>query len=147
MHALVHILCRDVVAQCAFYAEVLDGEELAAHRSPIYRAVGAGDATVGLNADPAYDLLGLGARRPPAGAAPATTVYPTFVVGSPRAVEAAVARAEACGAAVLKRPFATYYGQWQALVADPEGNAIRFAATTLPEGVAAPALADLLPAA
>jgi predicted enzyme related to lactoylglutathione lyase len=147
MQVLVHILCRDAVAQCAFYAAVLGGEELVAHRSPIYRAVGAGGATVGLNAEPAYTLLGLAGRRPAADAPPATTVYPTFVLDGPDAVDAALARAEAAGGTVLKRPFATYYGQWQALAADPEGNALRFASTALPAGVAAPALADPLPAA
>jgi len=44
------------------------------------------------------------------------------------------------GGQVLKGPFATYYGQWQAVLADPENNVFRVASIGLPQGMERPTL-------
>lgn len=147
MRLLVNLFCRDPVAQAAFYARVLGAEEAREKRSPIYRALAVGSAEFGFNADAAHALLGLAGRRRPAtgGDPPPVTAYPTFELASPDAVEAAVARVAPAGGRVLQGPFATYYGQWQAVAEDPEQNVFRLAAASLPPGVAAPPLADAPP--
>lgn len=149
MRLLVNLFCRDIVAQARFYGHVLDAAEAESKRSPIYRALAVGPAELGFNAHAAHALLGLAARRRASvdtdGAPPPVTAYPTFELASPEAVEAAVARIEAAGGRLLKPPFATYYGQWQAVAEDPEQNVFRVAAASLPPGVVPPRLDDALP--
>ena len=47
---------------------------------------------------------------------------------------AAVCEAAAAGGRVLKAPYATYYGQWQAVLCDPEGHVFRLSTLSLPGG-------------
>ena len=140
---LFNLFCRDVDAQLAFYADVLGAEELHAHRSPIYRALVVGDTELGFNAWPAYALLGLEARQPANDRRPPAAVgFATFQLASPGDVDVAVARASVTGH-IVKPPFATYYAQWQAVIADPEDNVFRLACTELPPGANAPAFDSL----
>ena len=135
-----NLLCRDIEAQFAFYRDLLGLPEAFQARSPIYRALQSADFQFGFNAEPAYELLGLAGRQPVPAAAPTTTAYATLMLATPAAVDDAAARAPALGGQVLKGPFATYYGQWQAVLADPERNVFRLAAAALPEGATAPEL-------
>lgn len=137
-----NLMCRDVEVQFAFYRGVFGLPEAEAARSPIYRAVETADFQFGFNdARAAYGLLGLDGRQPRDDVRPRPTVaYATLMLGSPAAVDAAVQAAQAHGGRVLKGPFATYYGQWQAVLADPEDNVFRIASAGLPDGVTAPAL-------
>lgn len=129
MKLYVNFLCRNIEAQCAFYGAVLGLPEHAALRSPIYRALQGPGFELGFNAWPAYELLGLAARQPAPGTVAPTTCYPTLMLAGPDAVDQAAGEAVAWGGAVLQGPFATYYGQWQAVLADPEGQAFRVAAS------------------
>lgn len=136
-----HLLCRDIEAQCGFYGALLALPEAVASRSPIYRALEAPGFQFGFNAAPAYALLALEDRRPQAGAgAPPVVAYPTLMLDTPHAVDAAARRATALGGRLRKGPYATYYGQWQAVLEDPEGNVFRVACIGLPDGVERPAL-------
>ena len=116
-------------------------EAEAAH-SPIYRALETKDFQLGFNdGRAAYGLLGLDGRQAPDTTGPRPTVaYATFMLASPMAVDEAVQAVQAHGGQVVKGPFATYYGQWQAVLADPEDNVFRIATDSLPEGVTAPRL-------
>ena len=137
-----NLLCRDIEAQLRFYQALLDLPEAEASRSPIYRALETADFQFGFNdAKAARGLLALEDRQPPVDGPRATTAYPTLMLDGPAEVDGAVARAIAGGGKVLKGPFATYYGQWQAVLADPEDNVFRLACSSLPPGVTAPALA------
>jgi len=139
-----NLMCRDIEAQFAFYRAVFGLPEAEAARSPIYRAVETADFQFGFNdARAAYGLLGLDGRQPGGETPRATVAYATLMLDTPAAVDAAVQAAQAQGGRVIKGPFATYYGQWQAVLADPEDNVFRIAAAGLPEGVTAPALASL----
>ena len=69
------------------------------------------------------------------------------MLGSKAGVDRAAASVVEAGGTLLKGPFATYYGQWQAVAVDPEGGVFRLAAEALPGGVDAPSLASLLPMA
>lgn len=137
-----NLMSRDIEAQFNFYQAVLDLPEALGARSPIYRALETEGFQLGFNdGRAAYTLLGLDGRQAPAVTAPRPTVaYATFMLASPGAVDAAVQAVRAHGGQVLKGPFATYYGQWQAVLADPEDNVFRIATDRLPEGVAVPPL-------
>ncbi|MCU0761378.1 MAG: VOC family protein, partial [Steroidobacteraceae bacterium] len=127
---LVNVLSVDIDRQLAFYQGLFGFAEIERSRSPIYRALDTGESELGFNAPAARDLLSL----PPAGPAPGVDVFATFVLDGPGAVDAAAARAVELGGLQLKPPFRTYYGQWQAVLADPEGHVFRVASLTLPAG-------------
>ena len=136
-----NLLCRDIERQFDFYRRLLDLPEAVASRSPIYRAIETEDFQFGFNATPAYELLGIGDRAPGPGPEPTPVIaYATLMLADPAAVDAACASAASLGGRVAKGPFATYYGQWQAVLCDPEGNVFRVAAASLPAGVSAPRL-------
>ena len=144
MKLYVNFFCRHIEAQCAFYAAVLGLPEHAPVRSPIYRALQGPGFELGFNAWPAYELLGLSERRPAHDAITPVSCYPTLMLASATAVDQAVRDAAARGGKVLQGPFATYYGQWQAVLADPEGQVFRVASVGLPAGVQAPTLDALM---
>jgi len=122
--AYVNILARDIAALSNFYACVFAFAEIETHRSPIYRCLdGGGGVEFGFNADEAYDLLGIGNRRP-SGLSP-VAAYFTIEVSPASAVEIAAQRAVENGGCVIKAPYKTYYNAWQAVLADPEGNVFR----------------------
>jgi predicted enzyme related to lactoylglutathione lyase len=127
---LVNVLSVDIDRQLAFYATLFGFAEIERSRSPIYRALDTGGSELGFNAPAARELLSL----PPAAAAPAVDVFATFMLEAPEAVDSAAARAAEIGGRVVKPPFRTYYGQWQAVLADPEGHVFRVASLTLPPG-------------
>jgi predicted enzyme related to lactoylglutathione lyase len=134
-----NLLCRDIEVQFEFYRRLLDLPEAVASRSPIYRAIETEDFQFGFNAHAAYALLGIGDRMPSANDLPAPAIaYPTLMLDTPELVDAATRAAPMLGGQQVKGPFATYYGQWQAVLADPEGNVFRVASIALPLGVQAP---------
>jgi predicted enzyme related to lactoylglutathione lyase len=141
-----NLLCRDVEAQLDFYARLLRWPEAVRARSPIYRALEHDGVQFGFNALPAYALLGLDDRRPEASSPAPVTAYATFMLATPAEVDDAAARTAALGGRIVKPPYPTYYGQWQAVLSDPERHVFRVAATTLPDGVAPAPAPGALPA-
>ena len=121
-----NLLCRDIEAQKAFYAALLGWPEAVHSRSPIYRALEHDGVQFGFNAMEAYELLGLAGRAPEADGAPSpVTAYATFMLEDPGNVDAAAASAIELGGSVVKAPYPTYYGHWQAVLSDPEGHVFR----------------------
>ncbi|MCS6933270.1 MAG: VOC family protein [Acetobacteraceae bacterium] len=118
----INLFCRDPERLMAFYAALLGLPENAAARSPIYRALRFGEVELGFNRTDAYALLGIAERQP---AAPATTAYATFVLGTEAEVEALAARVVELGGSVIKPPYRSYYGAFQVVAVDPEGNVFR----------------------
>jgi uncharacterized glyoxalase superfamily protein PhnB len=139
MQLQVNLFCRDIDAQLAFYMSVLAAPEAVAARSPIFRAVAMPHAQLGLHAPAAYALLEL-ADRACTTPTPPVTAYATFMLATPGEVTLACERALMAGAHRVKGPYATYYGQWQVVLADPEGHVFRLSAVGLPAGQTAPAL-------
>lgn len=135
-----NLLCRDIDSQIHFYKTLLGLPEALASQSPIYRALETPDFQFGFNAQPAYALLNLADRMPADGVAVPVVAYATLMLDTPDAVTAAAVRVTTLGGTVVKTPYATYYGQWQAVLADPEGNIFRLSAQGLPAGEQAPAL-------
>jgi predicted enzyme related to lactoylglutathione lyase len=128
MKLLVNILCSDIDRQLAFYQGLFGFAEITASRSAIYRALDTGASELGFNAPAARVLLAL----PEPGGPPSPGVFATFLVPAPAASSTAAGRVEALGGRLLKAPFQTYYGQWQTVLADPEGHACRVSCLTLP---------------
>jgi catechol 2,3-dioxygenase-like lactoylglutathione lyase family enzyme len=137
MRLLLNLFCRDPERQLAFYGAVLGLPEIVASRSPIFRALGDDTVEIGLNAYAAYALLGLADRAARDDTPTPVTAYPTFMLDGPDAVDAACARTATHGGRILKAPYPTYYGQWQAVLEDPEGHVFRVGASALPAGVPA----------
>ncbi len=127
---LVNVLSVDIDRQLAFYQGLFGFAEIERSRSPIYRALDTGQSELGFNAPAARDLLSL----PPAAASPGVDVFATFMLDTPWAVDDAARRALDLGGHLVKAPFRTYYGQWQAVLADPEGHVFRVACLGLPAG-------------
>ncbi len=135
----VNLFCRDIDAQLAFYTAVLDAPEAVSARSAIFRAVALPHAQLGLHAPAAAALLGL-ADRVDSRHPPAVSAYATFMLDDAAAVNRACECALQSGARLIKAPYATYYGQWQVVLADPEGHVFRLSAVGLPAGQVAPKL-------
>jgi predicted enzyme related to lactoylglutathione lyase len=105
-----------------FYAALLGLPENVAARGPIHRALRLGEAELGFNAQPAYALLGLAGREQEAAAVGACA---TFVLRCEAEVEALATRVAELGGRVIQGPLRTYYGAWQVVAEDPEGNVFR----------------------
>jgi predicted enzyme related to lactoylglutathione lyase len=140
MKLYVNLFCQNIEAQLAFYLELLGLPEAVKNRSPIYRCIQATTFEFGFHAAPAYALLGMADRAPEPGQTCPVTAYATFMLGSCAEVDAMSNQAAALGGRVIKKPYPTYYGQWQAVLADPENNLFRLGFQGLPEGVKAPKL-------
>lgn len=140
MRLFHNLFCRDIERQLRFYGELLGLPEAVHARSPIYRAIEAPGFQFGFHASAAYSLLGLDDRRPPVDGLTTVTGYPTFMLDAHGAVSAGAARCAGLGGRVIKPPYGTYYGEWQAVLADPEGHAFRLSCSQLPDGMRRPAL-------
>ena len=134
------IFCNDIEAQLTFYLALLRMPEAATQRSSIYRCIQASSFEFGLHAAPAYALLGVADRIPAPSQVRSVASYATFMLGSCAEVDELTAKAKQLGGRIIKAPYPTYYGQWQAVLADPEDNMFRLSFQGLPEGVKAPKL-------
>ncbi len=134
------LFCRDMQAQLAYYTALLGLPEATASRSPIYRCIQADGFELGFHAAPAYALLGVADRAPAGLQTSPVTAYATFMLDSCAQVDALSLKAAPLGGRVIKTPYPTYYGQWQAVITDPENNMFRLSFAGLPQGVATPAL-------
>ena len=121
--SFVSIFADDIDAEARFYQEVFDLVEVESLRSPHFRGLQLGPTVLGFSARAtAYDLLDL--PRPEPGAAGVRT-FITFEPTQRERVEELVGKAGTAGATLVQEPHGTYYGAWQAVLLDPEGNAFR----------------------
>jgi uncharacterized glyoxalase superfamily protein PhnB len=104
-----------------FYSAVLDLPEVVALHSDIFRGADASGVTIGFSAPVVYDMLNIAAWRDAKG----TTQYLTYECASDSEVDARTATAVSLGAEVLHDSYETYYGAWQSVLADPDGNVFR----------------------
>lgn len=118
---------RDVDRMADFYV-ALGLEEIESSRSEFYREVQAGGAKIGFAAQAAYANLDMPEEANPTG----LRGIITFDVGTPDDVAPAVEKAVAAGGTLVKPGFETTFGQFLAVVRDPEGNALRLAAAVAP---------------
>jgi predicted enzyme related to lactoylglutathione lyase len=124
MLASVSIFAADIDALARFYQAVFAFEEIARYRTPIFRALDARPALLAIHAHESRELLGLAADGDVAGASGVQAML-NFEVAGREEVASCTARAVEHGAILLKAPFETYYGAFQAVLADPAGNVFR----------------------
>jgi predicted enzyme related to lactoylglutathione lyase len=117
----LNIFARDIQKLADFYGELFQLEEIRESRSPIFRGLRTGKANLGFNAPDAYALLNLENAANNSG----TKAFATFDVGTAAEVDRLTPVAVAKGAVLRKAPFKTYYGWYQSVLLDPEGNAFR----------------------
>ena len=117
----LNIFADNVVKLSGFYADVFGFEEILASRTPIFRGLKTDKANIGFNADEAYELLNLKKSNDRSG----NRSFVTFDVDSVEEVDRLTPIAVEKGATLLKAPFTTYYGWYQSVLLDPEGNAFR----------------------
>jgi predicted enzyme related to lactoylglutathione lyase len=117
----LNIFARDIQKMASFYADLFQLEEIGESRSPIFRGLRTGKANLGLNAHDAYALLNLQNFAEGSG----VKSFATFNVDDAAEVDRLTRIAVQKGAFLKKAPFTTYYGWYQSVLLDPEGNAFR----------------------
>ena len=117
-------LARDVAALAQFYIDGLGLEEVESSRDHRYREVRGGGCMIGFAHEAAREMLDMAGEADPTG----IRSLLTFDVGAVAAVTPAIERAVAHGATLVKPPFDSFFGQHQAVLRDPEGNAFRLSA-------------------
>jgi predicted enzyme related to lactoylglutathione lyase len=117
----LNIFAHDMVNMANFYANLFNLEEIRESRTPIFRALKTGKANLGFNTHDAYTLLNLQKF----GGSSGVKSFPTFDVIDAAEVDRLTPIAVAKGATLQKAPFTTYYGWYQSVLLDPEGNAFR----------------------
>lgn len=134
MNVIYTILCRDIDAQLSFYQAMFGWQEATRYRSPIFRALQADNLLFGFHAPMARTLLNL---EDASVGVPGDGGFPTIEMPCFEEVDATAARVGTLNGTLVKAPFVTYYGQWQAVLRDPEQNLFRTASLHLPPGIIA----------
>jgi len=116
------LLVRDIELVAAYYREVFGLTEVEELASPHFRGLRLGDTILGFSGPHAYDLLRI--ERPSADQVSVHS-FLTFETGDTDEVDRLTERAVRFGGVLLKEPGDTYYGAWQSVLADPEGNVFR----------------------
>ncbi|MCX6519343.1 MAG: VOC family protein [Actinobacteria bacterium] len=119
--SLASYISEDFVALFEFYSSTFDLPEVVELHSDIFRGADVSGLTLGFSAPVVYEMLHIEEWANPTG----TSQYLTFELESDEAVTAATDRAVANGARLLHDPYETYYGAWQSVLADPDGNVFR----------------------
>lgn len=120
-------LARDVAALATFYVEGLGLEEVMASRDFRYREVSAGGCMIGFATEAVRPFINL-----PEEPASGTRSLLSFDVGSTADVATAIDRAVAAGAMLVREAIDTHFGQFQAVLRDPEDNIFRLSAAKTP---------------
>jgi uncharacterized glyoxalase superfamily protein PhnB len=119
--SLASFISTDFVALFEFYSSTFDLPEVTELHSEIFRGADASGVTIGFSAPVVYEMLNIQDWADHRG----TTQYLTFEVEDDDAVDAATQRAIGKGARLLHEPYETYYGAYQSVLADPDGNVFR----------------------
>jgi predicted enzyme related to lactoylglutathione lyase len=126
--AYTNIYTADIDRLADFYSTLFDLDEYMESRSPIFRGFAAGGTSLGFSGPGAYELLGMEPQT-----TPGDRVFQTFNAGSPEEVRILTVKAAQLGATIVLEPFQTYYGWYQSVLRDPDGNAFRINYPGVPE--------------
>lgn len=122
------VFADDIATLSDFYRRIFGFGEVVELHSEHFRGLRVGDTVLGFSAHTAYDMLNLVAPEAPAAGVDS---FLTFEMADDDEVDSTTAAAIAAGATCVKRPARTYYGAWQSVFLDPEGNAFRINHLTL----------------
>jgi catechol 2,3-dioxygenase-like lactoylglutathione lyase family enzyme len=122
------VFSADIEKLSTFYRELLGLDEVLELRSEHFRGLRIGDTILGFSAPSAYEMLNLAEpQQKPDG----VSAFLTFEMPSDADVDGVTAAAIGSGASCVKEPGRTYYGAWQSVLLDPDGNAFRLNHLTL----------------
>lgn len=116
-------LARDVAALAQFYVEGLGLEEVMASRDERYREVGTGGCMIGFATEAVRPFINVPEAEPTG-----VRSLLTFSVDAIGDVAPAIERALGAGAVLMRPAVDTSFGQYQAVLCDPEGNVFRLSA-------------------
>ncbi|WP_207842811.1 VOC family protein [Williamsia soli] len=122
------VFADDIGGLSDFYRRVFGFDEVVELHSEHFRGLRVGGTVLGFSAHTAYDMLNLVAPEP---GSDGVSSFLTFEMADDDEVDTATAAAIAAGATCVKTPARTYYGAWQSVFLDPEGNAFRINHLTL----------------
>ncbi|MHB1486840.1 MAG: VOC family protein [Acidimicrobiales bacterium] len=115
------LLAADIIELSSFYHRCFGWPEVMSLRSEMFRGLDGGNLIIGFSDLSAAEVLGIDDLVVPEG----VRSFLTVEVDSDAEVEESTAVAERAGATVRKTPYRTYYGAYQAVLVDPEGNVFR----------------------
>jgi predicted enzyme related to lactoylglutathione lyase len=124
--AYINLFSDDIDQLAAFYSGLFELTEIEASRSPYFRGFRAGGCSLGFSTRSAYPILGLQDGLNTAG----IKSMLTFDVSSRDEVTRMTEKAITAGATLIKAPYETYFGWFQSVLADPQGNAFRVNCST-----------------
>jgi uncharacterized glyoxalase superfamily protein PhnB len=119
--SIASYISDDIEGLSTFYATVFELPEVEELRSDIFRGLDVDGVTLGFSATVVYDMLQIGDEKNPTG----TSQYLTFEVDTDQDVIDRTELAVSLGAKVMHDPYETYYGAFQSVLSDPEGNIFR----------------------
>ena len=119
--SLASFISADFVSLFEFYSNTFELPEVTELHSEIFRGADASGVTIGFSAPVVYEMLNIQEWADPKG----TSQYLTFECESDAAVTESTGRAVANGARLLHDTYETYYGAYQSVLADPDGNVFR----------------------
>jgi catechol 2,3-dioxygenase-like lactoylglutathione lyase family enzyme len=122
------VFSADIEKLSTFYGELLGLDEVLELRSEHFRGLYIGDTILGFSALTAYKMLNL---PEPQEKPDSVSTFLTFEMPTDADVDSATSAAVDAGATCVKRPGRTYYGAWQSVLLDPDGNAFRLNHLTL----------------
>ncbi|MEV0070852.1 MULTISPECIES: VOC family protein [unclassified Amycolatopsis] len=117
----VNVFAKNLEDLPRFYAELFGLSEVEQMRNNVFRGFSTGASGLGFLSPEVYDLLHLEPLRETQGAG----FLLNFETGSHDEVHLLIDSAVAAGATLVKEPYETSYGWYQAVLTDPEGNVFR----------------------
>jgi len=119
--SLASFISADFIALFEFYSKTFNLPEVEDLRSDIFRGADASGVIIGFSAPVVYEMLNIQDWSNPKG----TNQYLTFECENDQHVADTTALALSHGARLLHEPYETYYGAFQSVLADPDGNVFR----------------------
>ena len=109
-----------MITLAEYYQTLFNLEEITESRSEYFRGYESGACCIGFSSTDAYELLSLTKAD-----VQTDTVLMSFAAASKEDVDDRCDYAVELGGTMVKPPFETYYGWYQAVLRDPEGNPFR----------------------
>lgn len=116
----INIFARNLIDLPKFYCELFELTEIDYMRNSVFRGFDTGASALGFLAPDVYDILELDSPHDVG-----VGFLLNFEAASVEQVDALIAKAVATGATLVKEPYHTHYGWYQAVLSDPEGNIFR----------------------
>jgi predicted enzyme related to lactoylglutathione lyase len=116
----VNVFAKNMAALAEFYQKLFNLEEITESRSEYFIGFETGGCCLGISNPDAYEILSL--NKPDS---QTDTVFTNFSATSKEDVDDRCKVAIELGGTVVKPAYETYYGWYQAVLRDPEGNPFR----------------------